>query len=451
MDNQSSLFVQNYLFLLNEKSENGKRMKRKLLKKRLLSLFECKYINNNFEEDSIKNLREYLINIKKKVYDKSSCVGVLTDDNIFKIDITKIPNVPKKWDILFLEYDLKHFDYKNEYNNIYWCKSTVLDSRHFIINIDILDKLLQILKNIKKWSELINSFETFDTFSITKTMFSERVSNYIKFPYDKYNCKTTTIDEKDNIMKEYSKENYSKLKNIVSNEGIINPELIKNFDLKIAKLDDITKYNLLPNISLISMATNKNKFFHLLHTFLRLNYPKDKLELIVVDDCDIDKLLKNVLPNDKRIKFINISKKNQETDEYIKFPLGYKLNIGIKYSSYEVVSHFFDTNVYINDSFMNLVKCYLMSGKDLLLSKDLALYNFTDKVSKKGNTPDIANMIYLKSYWKTFDFDNTLSDSNILVYKYTYFRKIAMHIYHLYIFHLNCKIIIINTTPHIMI
>jgi hypothetical protein len=417
--------------------ENGKRMRRKLSRKKLLPLFECKDIKNGkqFNENSIILLREYLLNIKKKIqltsHNIKNAIGIITYDNVFHMDITKVPLPPKEWDILFLEYDVENFDYTSEYNNIYWCKSNVLDSRHFIVNINSLDKVLESLKDIKTWSEIMKRFQSksFKTFSIIKHMFSERLDKYVKFPYDKYNCKNTSEDDKKQIMYEYSKMTFDKLKlyndNKISDMDYTNNvNYINKFDTRTSRFSDEEMYNIYPKISLICIITDKSKFFHLLHTFLRLDYPRDKLELVIVDDFDADKVLKKILPNDSRIKFINISKKDKNGD-YVKYPIGYKLNIGVQYASNELLCHFFDNNVYANDTFKNLIKCYLISGKDILLSKDYAIYtNKDDKyISQKCNVPDIANMIYRKSYWNVFGFENTSSDSNVLVYKFTHFRN----------------------------
>ena len=49
---------------------------------------------------------------------------------------------------------------------------------------------------------------------------------------------------------------------------------------------------MLPSISIICIISDIPKFIHLLHTFLKLDYPIDKLELIVIDHLNIEKKIK---------------------------------------------------------------------------------------------------------------------------------------------------------------
>jgi hypothetical protein len=76
----STFYIDNYLFLSKNKSENGKKIKKRLKKKKLLQIFTCLSYDTTFENDSIQYLRQYLIDIKRSK--SKSHTGFLTDDNI---------------------------------------------------------------------------------------------------------------------------------------------------------------------------------------------------------------------------------------------------------------------------------------------------------------------------------------------------------------------------------
>jgi hypothetical protein len=199
----------------------------------------------------------------------------------------------------------------------------------------------------------------------------------------------------------------------------------KNFDEKM--LDTIGD-NLLPCVTLICILTDLNKFIHTLYTFLKLNYPKDKLELIIVDDLNLEKKLKQILPNDARFRYINVNKKpkhdnkGKDTNDSIKFPLGYKLNIGVKYAKHNLIGHFFDTNLYIPENFKNIVKSFVISGKDALLSNESGYYIESSKESHVSMASDLANMLYIKDFWNFYKFENQESDKYVILHKFITFR-----------------------------
>lgn len=189
----------------------------------------------------------------------------------------------------------------------------------------------------------------------------------------------------------------------------------QNFKInKIRMSEKNIKKESLPKISLICPITDKKLFFHTLLTFLKFDYPRHLLELIIINDfCDENDLN---LPEDSRIKLINVSNK---TEDGRLLPLGYKLNIGAKHATNNMIMHFFDTSNYslkLNDT----ISTFLLSNKDCVISNDTGIY-------KKGvvNIPDISNCIYTRRYWKKMAFGenshNFYSSIDIL-FKWISFR-----------------------------
>jgi len=455
-----------FLFISGNDLDNTKKIKKHLKRKNLIKHF-C------IAKDSfVESLKSFLVeNLKRE----NDFVYVLTDSNRIVVrDFMNLPSVPNgEWDILYLECDVQSYDYKQ--SSTFWCKTTAFDSGHFVINTKSIRNILSILKESKTRNDFFKlvNHKMLNTFTITQLFYSQNKQNYIRFPGERFDSKHTTMSEKREILKDYSKSAFQHLGKLKIKECNY-ADYIDVFQRQYARMSDEQRYVVLPHISFICVVTDIKRFGHILYSYFKLNYPRDKTELIVIDDVHRkdDPRIASLLPNDQSIKYINIysnNKASEETsdaqhtqhtqhtkhaseetsdaqhtqhtkhaseetsdqkhaseekqDEGIKYPLGYKLNIALKYSSYSVVCHLFDTNNYFVDSLRNIVKCFVMSGKDLLLSGDSAEYNLATHKSYLSDVPDIANMMYTKDFWKLYNFDQGSGDNNVLVHQWICFRS----------------------------
>lgn len=377
---QEVLFVPHNLYIHHILSDSAKRTKRKLRRKHLSQAFTYKQYSE-FDKDALRLLEDFVKSARKR-----GNIGFLSDDNVVLDNLVAVPPAPREWDVLFLQSDIDTYDFSDANNTIYWCSTKVDDSRNFVINGESIDKVVRIIRNSRSWKELIHAINTtLRGYSITQYMLSEKI-------------------QKGEMQLE------RKLRNNFQ-------ELIKLYDERVSQLNDEQRYKMLPKVSLICVIKSKERFFHVINTFLRINYPQDKIELVIVDDRDITKLLKGIMPNDSRIKIIDITDKNNSQDS--RLSLGYKINMGVKYASHNVISHFFDTNCYFQQNFKNIVKYYVLSGKPALLSIDSGIYE--GKSCFVANEPDVANMMYNKMFWKVGSFPN-LDKSSDLLYKMLYYR-----------------------------
>lgn len=391
----------NYLLLSKENSNQGKRLRKRLKKHHLEKLFKYSNYKGDFELESLQLLKEFLISVKKSQrsfnYKNPTYLGVLTDDNDLLVkDFLSVPQLPESWDILFLQYSLNKVDYTTY--NVVWKKVQIDDTRHFLINPYSIDKILDSINKSKNWSSFIKNIETHKTFGIQNMFFSEPV--------------------------EHSIVNENKSEDVLDYNRVVNKFSILKSNWSPQKL-----YTVYPCISLVCVLTDVKSFIHTLYTFLSLDYPTDKIELVIIDDIDSEKRLKNHLPNDERIRFINIKPKEsndpktKKEDQNLSFSLGYKLNIALKYCKYDLIYHLFDTNIYFKQNFKNIVECYLLSEKECLTSIDCIYNDINSKTQTVYNVSDLGNMIYTKNFWKSFNFTTSNSDYNQLVYNYIKFRK----------------------------
>jgi hypothetical protein len=401
----------NYLLIQKSGSDNSKRLQRRFRKHRINKAFVYTEYKNDFETQSLELLRDFLISIKQKqrqfTYKNPQYLGVLTDDNILLMrDFFSVPKLPDSWDILFLEYTLNNIDDKKS-ENVVWKNVNISDSRHLLINPYSIDKILEIIKKSDSWKTFIEKTNGIKSFGITNLFYSERIL-YVS-PESIYNNNFTQLDYK---------------------------SLVNTFSKYRERVNSSRLYEIYPNISFVCCLTDQNKFLHALYTFLSVDYPTDKIELVVVDDTDSERSLKKFLPEDSRIRFINIKPKseqdkfdvkndNKKTGENV-FPLGYKLNVALKYCRYDTIFHLFDTNIYIKQNIKHLIECYLLSKGECIVSYDSGIYDKETESSNSVNISDLGNMIYSKRFWTNFNFTNNLNDTNKIAYNFTKFRQVCV-------------------------
>ena len=97
------------------------------------------------------------------------------------------------------------------------------------------------------------------------------------------------------------------------------------------------------------------------------------------------------------------------------------LNLGAKYATNNLIFNFFDTSIYLPDTFRNIIKCYLLSGKDLIIGHQEFEFNKQTNSSFKNDTYNISNMLYSKKYWLVNMFQE-INDPNVILYKFMSFR-----------------------------
>jgi hypothetical protein len=399
-----SVPINNYLFL-HGTTQNAKRIRRKFTKKKLWKMVYPK-VYETFDTDAIAFLYNYLVLIKQQKLKINGAFGVITDHNSLMTNIVVIPPVPSQWDVLCLDSLVSSYDFQHKDNNVYWCKMQVQDSHNFIINNNdnCIQTLLSLLKTCKTWNEFIKGINrSLNVFGITQHNLSENDKVYIdQSTLRSHNSYSLSCEKVLNKQK----------------TECLNAELfVQKFDAVYKTLSSDQQYNVFPHITCICILNDAQRFFHLLHSFLKIDYPPDKLHMVIVDDQNLESKIKPFLPNEQRIKIVNISQSKQE-NTYLRLPVGYKLNLGVKYANVktDIFFHMFDESSYFIDKFKTLVKTFLTSDKDILVSYDCA----SSLLNAVKDTPSIHNLMYRKDIHSFLPFVENESDSNIIL---AYFLK----------------------------
>lgn len=124
----------------------------------------------------------------------------------------------------------------------------------------------------------------------------------------------------------------------------------------ILKLKNFTD-NELPFVSILTPTKNRKSFFKMaIHCFQNYDYPKHKLEWVIIDDSDDGSTLRDILPRDKRIKYIKLTTKR-------KIPVSEKRNMCVKYASHDIFINQDDDDYYLSHSIKTRVKVLLTYPK----------------------------------------------------------------------------------------
>lgn len=342
----------------NDHSINYRKNKRIFKKKKIT--ISCK----SYKGDLGKNALTLLSNhFKSKVgNNQSSIKGVLVDTNILtSAHPCYLPPFPIEWDILCLECDINSY-ISIDNTSLYWSQVQINDTKHFLINERSEKKLEAMLTKSKSWDNFVENINTLKIYAINNGFYSYKDQVY------QYKDKSALY---------------------------INVEQTNSLNQ--------------PKVSLVCVHVNELLLFHTVLTFMKLEYPRDQLELVIVTNQKIS----GVLPDDQRIKVINIGNKVE---------FGYMLNQGVKCASYENVCHFFEGCYYYTSYVQTMVDIF--SGQDIhcAISSDTSLYDPDTKKSLIYNNKCFTNMMYKKKFWSVHMFDDNGSTYNELLTKYIDFR-----------------------------
>jgi hypothetical protein len=325
---------------------------------------------------------------RKNNYSK---ILILEDDIQFleKPDIDET-TLPEDWEILYLggnvqvllEEDRATLRHKK------WIKMCCHCCQSYIINSSVYDEIISGLENFDKEVDVYFN-----------DIFNRKGTSYISNP--KMTSQIPSYSDIEKSMKCYDLQGWE---DIVEKECIqdapnnYNKET-KDFILKLKEVDDKD----LPYVSILTPTKNRRKFFQMaVHSFLNFDYPKEKLEWIIVDDSDDGTTLRGVLPRDKRIKYIRKKTKR-------KIPVGEKRNMCMKYASHNILVNMDDDDYYVPYSIKSRVKVLLsypdinIVGCGFVCCYDLEHKAFYHVGSNHGLAE--ASMCFRRKFWEERPFD----------------------------------------------
>ena len=181
-----------------------------------------------------------------------------------------------------------------------------------------------------------------------------------------------------------------------------------------------------PPISVVTLTYNRRKFIDVaFHNLIMSDYPKDKIEWVIVDDSDDP----NEAVADKINKFANRAPVAQV--QYVPLPnrytVGGKRNIGVQRASHDIILFMDDDDHYPETSFRRRVGWLTQHPwkPQVVACSTIACYDLVRGVSAVNTPPwelgpasrvSEATLTFYKSFWDThrFPFTNTSEGEGFL-------------------------------------
>ena len=159
----------------------------------------------------------------------------------------------------------------------------------------------------------------------------------------------------------------------------------------------------LPNVSILMPTYQRHHFLGLaLDNVINQSYPKDKLELVIIDDGS-----KKFITNEKKVrkKLFPIKLKYIRIDPNMKLKIGVKRNFLVDHASNEICIDMDDDDIYLNNYVLKSVLYLLVKGVGLIGSNAMIFYFYKhDKFTKiqcsaKRQIHE-STMCFTKTHWK---------------------------------------------------
>lgn len=164
----------------------------------------------------------------------------------------------------------------------------------------------------------------------------------------------------------------------------------------------------LPRVSVITVTRNHRRLFALpVNNFMNFDYPKDKLEWVIVDDSEVGQDAKpalGALRSDKRVRFVRL-----RTKDSLALTIGRKRQLGCENATGDVFLHMDDDDLIPSYAITARVKSLLTYeaecvGSTNILCYDISsseLYNWpsADAFGDRTILPE-AGLAYTRRFWK---------------------------------------------------
>ena len=161
----------------------------------------------------------------------------------------------------------------------------------------------------------------------------------------------------------------------------------------------------LPHVSICILTYNRPFFIKLLQYHIdNINYPIDKLEIIIIDDGDYN--IQHLLPQLNYIKYYKYNNKNT---------ISWKRNQAVKMSSYDIIAFMDDDDLYPNNSLLYRISYLIHSNKQCIFCSTIGCYHIYNNTSiihstsifeSLENKVSEATLTFYKTFWLQKNFNN---------------------------------------------
>jgi hypothetical protein len=251
------------------------------------------------------------------------------------------------------------------------------------------DKLLD--RDYAKFVEFVSTHdEVLEKCKSLLSMSDEMLKMRINTNFKKYKIKSFSVDL--NVISKYSNNAAIEASAKQNAKSFLVPHMDSEGKISLPKLS----YEELPYVSIVTITKNRKHIFELpIRNFYEFEYPKDKLEWVIIDDGNDN--LKSVLPVDKRIKYVRYTEIGT---------LCQKRDIGVQQASYDIIAFMDDDDYYFPCSIYSRVALMKHYRRDCIGCTTLGIYDIIDDSSFLNVSSMIseASMAFKRSFWKKRQF-----------------------------------------------
>lgn len=360
-------------------------------------------------------------------------VLIFEDDIEFLDDIRNV-RLPSEWDMFYLGGNWVDVLDRSESDN--YCRIRSWSTYAYAVNSNFYDTLIEGLSNTDK------EVDRYYLENIHPNNKVYMVKPQMVVPSEKFLISDVMGTEMDyNFLRDMEKLN-------LGEKDVAKPAKLNVQELK--KFEDSD----LPTVSIITPTRNRANFMKLaVYNFYTQNYPKDKLEWIIIDESNPP--VKELIPADDRIKYYHINDEERkflfnkwtsqirqglvkpgktekqvsnakidkvifphklEYGDFYKFrlPIGMKRNMGVNWSSNRIIVHMDDDDYYPVNSVRLRVDMMLQSQKPCISCSAIANFNICRMISMINVPPydmsyekrvSEASLAYYKTFWESQRFE----------------------------------------------
>ncbi len=373
---------------------------------------------DRFMSKKINKQRVFVHICGKSIYKQSQTIIDQWKEDYPSLTIVYSPkdvklNEKKTSNINYITQMMSEQDLNQLMNESYFhlCCSETEGYGHYINEAKSCHSIV-ITTNGPPMNELINEKNGFLINCSKKKKLKDNLGNRYLIDIEHFNeTIEKIIDLPDPTLKIYGQEarksflelNESYLYNL---RDIFNEIFKKISDINIIKPLELS-VNDLPSISIVTLVYNRKRFFKLsLLNYFSINYPRDKLEWIIIDDSKLEERVNDLIPNKPDIHYYSF-------DDHLN--IGNKRNIGVEKSSHEYIAFMDDDDYYPPESIKNRIHAIINNKKSCSTCTSIGCFHINKFISMVNVPPhqlafedriSEASLCFSKKFWEQQKFND---------------------------------------------
>lgn len=346
-------------------------------------------------------LESHLAVIRQAIKGKLPYILILEDDCQFKRTFKDFPVPPTDWDMLFLGGTVKSiYDRPTEYPD--WVRMCCWTTHAYMVNL----RNAKLVEDLLKMEYFPGEIDTYYIRYIQNKYNAYMISPMMaiqKEGYSDIECQNVNYDFMEATLRGLKKPKHT----VVNGEYVLKLPVVPTEQL--------------PYVSIVTPTYNRRNMFALpLYCMENFDYPRDKIEWVIVDDTPANiPTIEDMLPKrtEYTIKYVNVRDRvTREMEEEMemnggRLTIGRKRNMCVESATHDIILHMDDDDYYPPETVLARVKI-LMAYEDVdcVGSSKIGVYDIMSNASSLATDGDMsiaeATMGYRRSFWEEQGFND---------------------------------------------